>query len=113
MSTTNTNLNRQTFSTSREIEYFSESELTTQTGCPKEEWWPCLVAKELADNALDKCEQAGTPPHITIDFQGDSLTVADNGPGLQPDVLERILDFSSRTSDKAAYISPTRGARSL
>ena len=32
MSTTNTNLNRQTFSTSRELEYFSESELMTQTG---------------------------------------------------------------------------------
>jgi len=32
MSTTNTNLDRQTFSTSRELEYSSESELTTQTG---------------------------------------------------------------------------------
>jgi DNA topoisomerase VI subunit B len=46
-----------------------------------------------------------------MDFQGDSLTVADNGPGLQPDVLERILNFGSRTSDKSAYVSPTRGAQ--
>ena len=111
MSTTNAKLNRQTFSTSRELEYFSEAELTTQTGYGKEEWWPGVVGKELVDNALDACEQAGTPPFITVDFQGDSLTVADNGPGLHPDVLERILDFSSRTSDKAAYVSPTRGAQ--
>ncbi|MBI1789590.1 MAG: ATP-binding protein [Acidobacteria bacterium] len=46
-----------------------------------------------------------------MDFQGDSLTVVDNGPGLHPDVLERILDFGSRTSDKSAYVSPTRGAQ--
>jgi hypothetical protein len=111
MSTTNAKLKRQTFSTSRELEYFSESELTTQTGYGKEEWWPRLVAKELVDNSLDGCEQAGTPPFIAVDFQGNSLTVTDNGPGLPPDVLERILDFSSRTSDKAAYVSPTRGAQ--
>src|ERR1035437_9363745 len=93
MSTTNARLNRQTFSISRELEYFSEAELTTQTGYGKDDWWPGVVAKELIDNSLDACEQAGTPPRMEVDFQGDSLTVADNGPGLHPDVLERILDF--------------------
>jgi DNA topoisomerase VI subunit B len=111
MSTTNARLNRQTFSISRELEYFSEAELTTQTGYGKEDWWPGVVAKELIDNSLDACEQAGTPPRIEVGFQGDSLTVADNGPGLHPDVLERILDFRTRTTDKAAYVSPTRGAQ--
>ena len=111
MSTTNARLNRQTFSVSRELEYFCEAELTTQTGYGKEDWWPGVVAKELIDNSLDACEQAGTPPRIEVDFQGDSLTVADNGPGLQPKILERILDFGTRTSDKAAYVSPTRGAQ--
>ena len=111
MSTTNARLNRQTFSTSRELEYFSESELTTQTGYSRKDWWPGVAAKELVDNALDACEQAGTPPRIEVDFQGDSLTVVDNGPGLQLEMLERILDFGSRTSDKAAYVSPTRGAQ--
>jgi len=111
MSTINARLNRQTFSISRELEYFSEAELTTQTGYGKEDWWPGVVAKELVDNSLDACEQAGTPPRIEVDFQGDSLTVVDNGPGLQPKMLERILDFGSRTSDKAAYVSPTRGAQ--
>src|SRR5260370_14192424 len=111
MSTTNARLDRQTFSISRELEYFSEAELTTQTGYGKEDWWPGVVAKELGDNSLDACEQAGTPPRIEVDFQGDSLTVVDNGPGLQPKMLERILDFGSRTSDKAAYVAPTRGAQ--
>lgn len=111
MSTTNARLNRQTFSMSRELEYFSEAELTTQTGYGREDWWPGVVAKELIDNSLDACEQAGIPPRIEVDFQGDSLTVADNGPGLPADVLERVLDFGTRTSDKAAYVAPTRGAQ--
>jgi DNA topoisomerase VI subunit B len=111
MSTAHAKLERQTSSTSRELEYFSEAELTTQTGYGKEDWWPGVVAKELIDNSLDACEQAGTPPCIEVDFQGTSLTVADNGPGLPAAVVERILDFSSRTSDKAAYVSPTRGAQ--
>jgi DNA topoisomerase VI subunit B len=111
MKTTNARLNRQTFSISRELEYFSEAELTTQTGYGKEHWWPGVIAKELIDNSLDACEQAGTPPRIEVNFEGDSLTVADNGPGLDPDVLERILDFRTRTTDKAAYVSPTRGAQ--
>lgn len=31
---------RQVFTTSRELEYFTETELVTQTGYDKEEWWP-------------------------------------------------------------------------
>ena len=108
--TATTELKRQTFTVSRELD-FSEAELTTQTGYGRETWWPGVVAKELIDNSLDACEQAGTPPRIEVNFQGDSLTVPDNGPGLPADVLERVLDFATRTSDKAAYVSPTRGAQ--
>ena len=111
MSTTKAEFTRQTFTVSRELEYFTETELTTQTGYDKEDWWPGVVAKELIDNSLDACEQAGTPPRIAVEFCGSSLTVADNGPGLRAEVIERILDFSSRTSNKAAYVSPTRGAQ--
>jgi len=39
-------LKRQVFTTSRELEYFSEAELTTQTGYGKEDWWPGVVVKE-------------------------------------------------------------------
>ena len=111
MITSDAKLNRQTFSTSRALECFSEADITTQTGCGREAWWPGVVAKELIGNSLDACEQSGTPPRIEVDFQGDSLTVADNGPGLPADVLERVLNFGTRTSDKAAYVSPTRGAQ--
>ena len=67
--------------------------------------------KELVDNGLDACEQAGIAPEITVSFTGDALAVSDNGPGIPPDVVTRVLDFSTRTSDQAAYVSPTRGAQ--
>ena len=106
-----TELKRQVFTTSHELEYFSESELTTQTGYPKEQWWPDVVVKELIDNSLDACEQAGVAPVIAVDFDGDSIRVTDNGPGIPSEVVRKILDFSTRTSDKQAYVSPTRGAQ--
>ena len=104
-------LTRETFTTSRELEYFSEAELVTQTGHPKEDWWPLVVVKELVDNALDACEQHAAAPKITITLAGGDLTVSDNGPGISADVVRRILDYSTRTSDKQAYVSPTRGAQ--
>lgn len=102
---------RQVFTISRELEYFSESELVTQTGYGKDEWWPGVLVKELVDNSLDACEQVGVAPEIRVEFADNALTVSDNGPGIPPDVVERILDFTTRTSNKAAYISPTRGAQ--
>ena len=112
MNTNKTEFERQTFTVSRELEYFSEAELTTQTGYEKEDWWPGVVVKELIDNALDACEQAGTPPRIDVEFDGSRLAISDNAPGGFPgEVLRRILDFSSRTSSKQAYMSPTRGAQ--
>lgn len=39
-------LNRTTFRTSRAMDFFSEKELTTQTGHGIEEW-PLVVVKEL------------------------------------------------------------------
>jgi DNA topoisomerase VI subunit B len=104
-------LRRQVFTTSRELEYFSESELVTQTGYQRQDWWPGVLTKELVDNALDASEQSGRVPEIHVHFTSDGLTVTDNGPGISPDVVERLLDYSTRTSDKAAYVSPTRGAQ--
>jgi hypothetical protein len=34
----------------------------------------------------------------------------DNANGIQPETIKRILNFETRTSDKTAYRSPTRGA---
>src|SRR4051812_26923766 len=39
------------------------------------------------------------------------MTVADNGPGLPAETIERVLDFSVRVSSREAYVSPTRGAQ--
>jgi DNA topoisomerase VI subunit B len=104
-------LKRQTFTVSRELEYFSKSELITQTGCAKEHWWPGVIVKELLDNALDACEQAQVTPQIRTDFGEGVLAVADKGPGVPAKLVRKIVDFATRTSDKAAYVFPTRGAQ--
>jgi len=101
-------LERTAFKTSRLLEFFSEKELQMQIGHPRPAW-PIALLKELIDNALDACESAGIPPsiHVTIDAQ--SITVEDNGPGLPLATLRRSLDYLYRVSDKAHYVSPTRG----
>ena len=103
-------LQRETFSTSRLLEYFSEKELTLQTGHEPERWAE-VVVKELVDNALDACEEAGVLPEISITIDDTSITVQDNGPGLPATVIDSVLDFTVRVSSKDAYISPTRGAQ--
>src|ERR1700686_5456045 len=93
-------LMREVFTTSRELEYFSESELVTQTGYDKEDWFPRVLVKELVDNSLDDSEKAGIAPEIMVSLAAGELIVEDNGRELPRVVLKRILDFSSRTSDK-------------
>jgi hypothetical protein len=103
---------RQHFSVSRAAEYFRAAELQAQTGQPASEF-AHVALKELIDNALDAAEAAGVAPRIEISFEETDteiiLTVADNGRGIPAEVVTRILDFSTRTSDKAAYRAPTRG----
>lgn len=103
-------LNREVFRTSRELEYFTQKELTLQTGHESRRWAE-VVVKELVDNSLDACESAGILPDITITVEPDSITVADNGAGIPADVIKSVLDFNIRVSSKDAYISPTRGAQ--
>lgn len=101
-------LNRQTFETSRLLEFFSEKELNMQIGHYRQKW-PIALAKELIDNALDACESAGVLPEIAICLDQDSLTIGDNGPGLPVKVIERSLDYAVRVSTNNGYVSPTRG----
>ena len=74
-----------------------------------------MALKELVDNALDACETAGIAPIIEIEMAMEPglvrITVEDNGSGIPPETVHRILNFQTRTSDKAAYRSPTRGAQ--
>lgn len=101
-------LNRQTFTTSRLMEFFTTKELQMQIGHPMG-WWPAALLKELIDNALDACEGFGVQPNISVVVGEDFLTVEDNGPGLPQETLERSLDYAIRVSDKSNYVSPSRG----
>jgi len=103
-----TTLERQSFSMSRELEYFTERELSMQLGEGKA-GWPIMLVKELVDNALDACESKGIPPEIQVTVEPDAFTVSDNGPGLPVSVLRDSLNYQVRISDKAHYVSPSRG----
>jgi hypothetical protein len=102
---------REVFTLSRQLEYFTADELEKQTGYTRANWWPAVITKELFDNGLDGAEAAGVPPEITMCWSGSRLVVADNGGGIPPEVVRKLIDYSTRTSDKLAYISPTRGAQ--
>lgn len=103
-------LERTTFTTSREMDFFSRKELTTQTGHGIHEW-PIVAIKELTDNALDACESADIAPVITITCDAEGITVSDNGPGIPADTLQGALDFSVRASNREMYVAPDRGAQ--
>ncbi|MGD9894961.1 MAG: ATP-binding protein [Dehalococcoidia bacterium] len=106
--TTLATLDRATFTISRALEFFTEKELGMQIGHERT-LWPLALVKELIDNALDACESTGTSPEITITVKPNLVMVRDNGPGLPETTLYRSLDYFVRVSDKAAYVSPTRG----
>jgi hypothetical protein len=103
-------LDRITFKTSRLAEFCSEKELINQTGHDSD-CWPLVVLKELLDNGLDACEESGAGPDIHITVSDDGIAVTDNGPGMAPDTVADILDYTSRVSSREAYVSPTRGAQ--
>src|SRR5262245_26897697 len=102
------NLDRTIFSTSRELEFFSEKELVAQPGCRKNEW-PQMIAKELIDNSIDACESKGIVPTVTIATDDRSILVADDGPGIPEQALKGACNFNVRVSDKSKYVSPSRG----
>src|SRR5262249_46055720 len=103
-------LQRETFRTSRLLDFCSEKELVAQTG-HRPAQWPLVVLKELLDNALDACEEAGMAPEVSVTVDETGITVADNGPGLPAETVKGVLDFAVRVSSREAYVSPTRGAQ--
>ena len=105
-----TTLQRQTFRTSRLLDFFSEKELVAQTGHYVSDW-PLVVVKELIDNALDACEETGVAPMISVTVNEAGIEVTDNGPGLPADTIKGVLDYTVRVSSREAYVSPTRGAQ--
>jgi DNA topoisomerase VI subunit B len=103
-------IKRETFKTSRLLDFFSAKELTAQIGHPNFSW-PLVALKELIDNALDACEDSGIAPEIEIEIDDQRITVTDNGPGLPAETVRGVLDFSVRVSSREAYVAPDRGAQ--
>jgi DNA topoisomerase VI subunit B len=101
---------REVYRTSRLLDFASRRELTAQIGHQPQQW-PQVAVKELIDNALDACEEAGVAPRIEVDIDGTGISLVDNGPGIAADVVKDILDFSIRVSSREAYVGPTRGAQ--
>lgn len=93
---------RETFKTSREMDFFSEKELTTQTGHSIDEW-PLVILKELIDNALDACEEADMPPAITVNVDACNPSMGTTTPrkdplAICPTHLTKVLPSSTRTA---------------
>src|SRR5262249_42895435 len=103
-------LQRATFRTSRLLDFASEKELVAQTG-HRREAWPLVILKELVDNAIDACEEAGVAPEIVITLANAGRAGRDTGPGTPADTVKHVLDFTVRVSSREAYVSPTRGAQ--
>jgi DNA topoisomerase VI subunit B len=107
-------LERTTFTFSRAREYFDPKELQAMTGQHADRF-PDVLLKELIDNALDAAESAGVSPEVRVRYRVCGrrvrLAVMDNGPGIPPETVAKVLDFATRTSDKAHYRGPTRGAQ--
>ena len=107
--------------TSRLMEFCREKELVAQTG-HEAYLWPLVVIKELVDNAIDACEEAGVAPDIKVTieelkdgrgYRHDAgpikIVIEDNGPGIPSETITGIIDYNIRVSSREAYISPTRG----
>ncbi len=103
-------LKRETFQTSRLLDFCSERELVKQIGHPVDQW-PLVILKELLDNAIDAAEELDTEPVIQVEVTDKAIVIFDDGPGIPAETISGILDFSVRISSREAYCSPTRGAQ--
>jgi DNA topoisomerase VI subunit B len=103
-------MSRRHFSTPRLAEFATMDGLRKRTGC-EPRLWPYIILKELSDNALDAAEDAGSPPAITVTIEDCTIIVADEGPGIEPDIVARICDYDKQTSSRAVHVLPSRGAQ--
>jgi hypothetical protein len=101
---------RTVLSFSRDLECASPTELSKRMGCPRY-YWVRAAVKELIDNSLDACEEAGIAPEVTIAIEGSTTSVADNGPGMTRELVDKLCVRSQRTSTREAFASPDRGSQ--
>src|SRR5258708_36791694 len=105
------------FETSRLMEFCTRRELENQTAHQIDDWG-CVVVKELIDNALDASAEAEIAPVINVSVTsnreiGTTYVIEDNGPGIPAATVARISDYTTRTSSREAYVSPTPGAQPI
>ena len=108
-------IKRVAFETSRLMEFCTRRELENQTAHQIDDWG-CVLVKELIDNSLDASEEAEIAPVINISVIsnrkiGTTYVIEDNGPGIPAATVAGIIDYTTRTSSREAYVSPTRGAQ--
>src|SRR4030095_10887821 len=72
-------LQRTALRTSRLLDFCSRKELIAQTGHQPEDW-PLVGLKELVDNALDACEEAGTAPEIAVRVDANGVQMEATPP---------------------------------
>ena len=48
---------------------------------------------------------------LAIAVKEGSITIRDNGAGIETATIKSILDYTVRVSSREAYVSPTRGAQ--
>jgi len=90
--------------------HFSRKALAAQTGHEVDDW-PLVIIKEVIDNALDACEEAGIAPVIAVTVDRNGIEICDDGPGLPAKTVDGVLNYTVRVSCREAYVSPTRGAQ--
>jgi hypothetical protein len=103
-------LTRKVLVVSRLLDFCTAGELQKQTGCGSDAWGTYII-KELVDNAIDACEDAGIAPVVSVGVTEDRIVVTDNGPGIPEEVVRGVLDFTVHVSSRVGYVSPTRGAQ--
>lgn len=102
------NEERNVFKKNIRFDFFSETGLVEKTGFDGV-LRPIVTAKELIDNALDACEEAGIAPRISVTLTTGALVVEDNGPGIPESTVHGSVDYDHRVSSKRFYVGPTRG----
>ena len=71
---------REAFTTSRMLDFVSDRR-ADQANRRRTSDWPRVLIKELVDNALDACEEAGVAPVVEIEIDRPTVTVTDQRPG--------------------------------
>jgi sensor histidine kinase regulating citrate/malate metabolism len=96
---------RTVLSFGRDLEFASPTELSKRMGCPRH-YWVRAAVKELTDNSLDACEETGIAPEVTIVIEGSAISVADNGPGMTRELVDKVVRPVAADLDQGSFREP-------